>query len=362
MKLFLAGPSFDPSFGGPAYSIPALGVALAERGITVGLWAADGTAASAIPPATAASSTLIPLHGKLQQAMAQFGTIDVLHDNGIWFPYNHAMARIAARQRIPRVVSLRGMLEPWALEQSRLKKQVAWQLYQRRDLRNADLLHATAPIEEINARALGLTGPYCVIANGIALPSRVARSAVRDGKRRTALFVSRIHPGKGIPLLLNAWATLRPQGWRLLIAGPDEDGHTAEIAALISTLSLEGEVRLCGPVYGEDKVGLYANADLFVLPTFSENFGIAVAEALAYGVPVLTTRGAPWESLETHDCGWWVEPDGPGILRGLRAAIDCSDETRREMGLRGAAMVAAQLNWDDIAMQFIEHYEALLKS
>jgi glycosyltransferase involved in cell wall biosynthesis len=355
MRVFLAGPSFRPSFGGPAYSVPALGAALAQRGVTVGLWAADSSAEG--PD----SGSLIHLQGDLRQAMARFGAIDLLHDNGIWFPYNHAIARIAGKRQIPRVVSLRGMLEPWALKQSRLKKRIAWLLYQRRDLERADLLHATAPIEEVSARALGLDGPYCVIANGIALPSAMARPPVAEGKRRMALFLSRVHPGKGIPFLLEAWAKLRPQGWRLIIAGPDEDGHAAEITTLIESLSLENEVRLCGPVYGEDKVALYAHADLFVLPTFSENFGIAVAEALAYGVPVLTTTGAPWESLVTHDCGWWVEPDGPGILRGLRAAIECSDETRREMGLRGAAMVAAQLNWDDIAAQFIEQYEVLLK-
>lgn len=359
MRLFLAGPSFDPSFGGPAYSIPALGAALAARGVTVGLWAPDGTARDGMAR-IASSDAVVPLEGPLNHAMAQFGAMDVIHDNGIWFPYNHAMARIAARHRIPRVVSLRGMLEPWSLKQSQLKKKVAWLLYQRRDLERADLLHATAPIEEVNARALGLDGPYCVIANGIALPEAIASPSPRDGKRRTALFVSRLHPGKGLRLLVEAWATLRPTGWRLVIAGPDEDGHAAEIAADIARLSLGNDISLRGPVYGEDKTALYASADLFVLPTFSENFGIAVAEALAYGIPVLTTKGAPWESLETHRCGWWVEPNASGILQGLRMAIDCSDETRREMGKRGAAMVAAQFNWDDIAMKFIAYYEKLL--
>lgn len=360
MRVFLAGPSFHPSFGGPAYSVPALGIALAERGAAVGLWAADGTADSVAVPMTA-EGRLTLLDGDLRQAMARFGAIDVIHDNGIWFPYNHAMARIADKRRIPRIVSLRGMLEPWALEQSRLKKRIAWFLYQKRDLHRADLLHATAPVEEVNARALGLQGPYCVIANGIALPAPLARSATHEGRRRTALFVSRLHPGKGLRLLVEAWAKLRPAGWRLVIAGPNEDNHAAEIASDIARLSLGNEVSLRGAVYGDDKTALYASADLFVLPTFSENFGIAVAEALAYGIPVLTTKGAPWESLETHRCGWWVEPNEPGILQGLRTAIECSDETRHEMGQRGAAMVAARFNWDDIAMQFIQNYEKLLK-
>ncbi|MES2441439.1 MAG: glycosyltransferase [Pseudomonadota bacterium] len=360
MKLFLTGASFDPSFGGPAYSVPALGAALAARGVTVGLWSPDATARTAPTVPTCAGMT--PLDGSLEQALDRFGAPDVIHDNGIWLPHNHRIARVARRRRIPRVVSLRGMLEPWAINHRRRKKQLAWALYQRRDLRTAALLHATAAIEETNARALGLAGPFAVVANGVDLPAHPAtdRTAATPRDRQTALFLSRIHPKKGLPMLLDAWATLRPADWQLVIAGPDEDGHTAELEAKIRALGLGNDVHLIGPVYGVEKDALYQTADLFVLPTYSENFGIAVAEALAYEVPVLTTRGAPWDVLETHRCGWWVEPETTAILEGLRAAIACSDETRREMGQRGAAMVADRFEWGGIAMQFVQQYEKLL--
>jgi glycosyltransferase involved in cell wall biosynthesis len=350
MKLFLAGASFDPSHGGPAYSVPRLGQALAALGLEVGLWAADGST-------PAAGTGTVPLTGSLDEALARFGRPDVIHDNGIWMPHNHQIARTALERGIPRVVSLRGMLEPWAVAHRRWKKQLAWTLYQGRDLRSADLLHATAEIEAENARARGLSGPFCVIANGVDLPAPVAAPAEKP--HRTALFVSRIHPKKGLPMLLRAWAKLRPQGWRLEIAGPDEGGHSEELAMLIAELGLGGVARLLGPVYGEEKAALFANADFFVLPTYSENFGIAIAEALAYGVPVLTTRGAPWELLETHDCGWWVDPTEEAILQGLRAAIDLPEGARRDMGRRGAAMVAEQFEWGGIAMQFHRQYLAL---
>lgn len=352
MKLFLAGASFDPSYGGPAYSVPRLGQALATLGLEVGLWAADGSA-----PADGGGMGTVPLSGTLDAALTRFGAPDVIHDNGIWMPHNHEIARIAAKRRIPRVVSLRGMLEPWALGHRRAKKALAWALYQGRDLRSAALLHATAEIEEENARARGLKGPFCVIANGVDLPAPVAGPA--DKPHRTALFVSRIHPKKGLPMLLDAWAKLRPEGWRLEIAGPDEGGHSQEIAALIAELGLGEAVRLLGAVYGEAKTALFARADLFVLPTYSENFGIAIAEALAYGIPVLTTRGAPWKLLETHDCGWWVDPAEEAILQGLRVAIDLPDGARRDMGRRGAAMVAERFDWGSIAMQFHRQYLAL---
>ena len=357
MKILLTGASFDPSFGGPAYSVPRLGEALALYGVRIGLWAPDGSALTATT--VSASPGLTPLAGTLDEALAAFGTPSLIHDNGIWLPHNHQLARAARKRRIPRVVSLRGMLEPWALRNARWKKKLAWALYQRRDLRTAGLLHATAPIEADNARALGLKGPFCTIANGVDLPAQGALAAC-EKPRRIALFVSRVHPKKGLPMLLAAWGALRPPGWELVIAGPDEGGHTAELATQIERLGLGEEVTLAGPLYGDAKAALFAAADLFVLPTHSENFGMVIAEALAYAIPVLTTRGAPWELLETHRCGWWVDATEEAILSGLSAAIGASEATRREMGRRGAAMVAERFDWSGIAMQFQRAYQALL--
>src|SRR5207248_3046583 len=135
---------------------------------------------------------------------------------------------------------------------------------------------------------------------------------------RTALFLGRIHPIKGLSLIIDAWAKLRPRKWQLQIAGPDEVGYRAELEKIVSAVSLSGAVHFSGPVHGEAKDRAFANADLFILPSFSESFGMVIGEALAHGVPVLTTTKTPWSKIAAEGCGWSVAPTSAGVLEGLR--------------------------------------------
>jgi len=171
--------------------------------------------------------------------------------------------------------------------------------------------------------------------------------------------LSRIHPKKGLINLIDAWARVRPEGWRLVIAGPDEGGYQAEVAERIRTSGVGEQVSFVGAVEGEAKAALYRNADLFVLPTFSENFGVVVAEALAYGLPVLTTRGAPWADLETHNCGWWIDTGVEPLAQALREAMALSDEQRHAMGARGRDYVL-RYDWGGIAAQTAAVYRWVL--
>jgi glycosyltransferase involved in cell wall biosynthesis len=306
------------------------------------------------------------LIGTEVEAFDSFGRVDVLHDNGIWLRHNHELAKLALQRGIPRIVSTRGMLEPWATSQKRWKKRLAWWLYQRRDLMRAACLHTTAPREAQNVRALGLGIPICMIPNGVDLPEidstagdRKYEALGQEG-HKVALFLGRIHPKKGLPMLIEAWARIRPPSWVLWIAGPDDSGHQTELARSVLAASLRQVVSFLGPLDGPKKRSALLNANLLVLPTHSENFGMVIAEALAHGLPVLTTTGAPWPMLQERGCGWWVDANIDGITEGLRQATSQPRETLQAMGARGRELVAAEFGWPRIAKEFMATYEELV--
>jgi glycosyltransferase involved in cell wall biosynthesis len=357
MKVVLAVKSLSPSYGGPAFSVSRLALALAESGADVGLWASDMSAEN--NSLLAQHSRLHPMTGPFAEAVDRIGRPDILHDNGIWLPHNHSLAALAARRNLVRVVSTRGMLEPWAIAHKKLKKKLAWWLYQRRDLRRASYHHTTAAAEAQNLRRLKLGVPVGVIPNGID-DANVDRSKRQRSETRTALFLGRIHPVKGLSLLLDAWARLRPPGWQVQIAGPDEIGYRAELEDKINAASLLETVHFLGPLAGAAKERAFLNADLFVLPSFSESFGMAIGEALAHGVPVLTTTGAPWPMLAQRGCGWSVAPTVDGITDGLRRATSLDPDKLAKMGESGRDLVRNDFAWPNVAKQFMTTYESLL--
>jgi len=285
---------------------------------------------------------------------------ELIHNHGLWMPLNHWAVSMGRRSGIPVVIQPHGMLEPWALNHKAWKKKLAMGLFQWRDLTSASVLVATSNVEYENIRKQGLRQPVAVIPNGVdlnvgAMPTTLARA----DRQRVVLFLSRVHPVKGLLNLVRAWAQLAPVGWRLRIAGPDDVGHLGDVLALVRQLGVQGSVDYVGAVDGAAKADLYNAADVFVLPTFTENFGLVVAEALAHGLPVITTRGAPWADLETFGCGWWVDIGVDPLVHALREAMALSDEERRAMGARGRDYVR-RYDWDNIAKQTIEVYSWIL--
>ena len=249
MKIIYSIADLQPESGGPTRSVSALASAVASLGGEVKLIALEYGGAFPKPMISRDSKArpvLIPCTGtvgrKLKWSRAFAATLKqhcqprgevVLHDNGLWLPTNHNASRVAQTAGVPFVISPRGMLTPWAMQFHGWKKRLAWQLYQRRDLARARLLHATSRDEAEGFRTLGLRQPVAIIPNGVNLPpeKRKAESGKRKVEIRTALFLSRIHPKKGLLDLVEAWHRVRPAGWRVIIAGGDEGGHRAVVKA-----------------------------------------------------------------------------------------------------------------------------------
>lgn len=363
LRVFLAGTSFKPSYGGPAISVASLARALALAGVEVGVWAPDRSAPYILP---IEEQGIQSLSGTVREALNVFGAASVIHDNGIWLPHNHALCRCASELQVPRVVSARGMLEPWALRHKAWKKRLAWHIYQERDLRRAASHHATSEREGDHLRRLGLGVPVMTIPNGIDLPSwpelcrlRTARLSRRD---KIALFLGRLYPVKGLPMAVEAWARVRPKGWRLVITGPDEAGHRAEIERVVQRHGLMQQVSLPGPVAPQDRLHAYAAADLFILPSYSESFGMAVGEALACGLPVVTTTGTPWSQIPVCGCGWRVAPTVEDLAGALRDATSSDAATLINMGAKGRDYVAAEFSWSAIANRMTALYRGIVAS
>lgn len=286
------------------------------------------------------------------------GQISLIHLHGMWSPILAIGALVARRARIPLVISPHGCLEPWTLGYKHRKKALALRTYQGASLRSASLFVATANQEATSIRRLGLRQPVAIIPNGVDISALPRRNL--PGEVKTILFLSRIHPVKGLLDLVEAWAAVRQPGWRIVIAGSDEQGHRAEVESLIRAKGLESEFVFTGYVAGERKQACLDDAVLFVLPTYSENFGIAIAEALAAELPVITTTGAPWRELVEYRCGWWVEPGVQGVSNALLEAIESDPVELRQMGKRGRQLVIEKYSWPKIGSMALEVSEWLL--
>ena len=359
MKVLLAVASLRPDYGGPAFSVSGLAVALGELGVEVGVWASDQSAETA--GLISDSKNVVALSGSESDAVREFGQPTILHDNGIWMPHNHRLASLASEYGIPRVVSPRGMLEPWALNYKKWKKRLAWWLYQCDDLKRAQCIHVTAPSEAQNVLRFGFASPVVTIGNGVMFPrdDEIFRPVDNTRGIKTALYLGRIHPKKGLIMLIEAWSRVRPDNWQLQIVGPDERNHRKEVYAAVRENGLNKVVSVLPAVGGLEKQQLLCNADLFILPTYSENFGIVVPEALAHGLPVLTTSGAPWPMLPEKGCGWWVDATVNGLAEGLRRATALNPDVLRAMGLKGRDWVQREFGWRTIAIKFVEAYRAV---
>jgi glycosyltransferase involved in cell wall biosynthesis len=288
----------------------------------------------------------------------------VFHLHGLWSPSLHYAAHSARKAGIPYVVSTRGMLAEWALSHRPLRKRVAWKLYQRRDLSLAACLLVSSEFEQCDVQARLHGSRVEVLPNGCEpRPAEVQRDRSLPGgpETRWALAMGRLHPVKGYAELIEAWSRVRPQGWRLAIAGPDEGGYRARLEALLRQHGLSEEILFLGEVDDTRKWALLARSELFLAPSRTENFGMAIAEALQSGRPVITTTGTPWRELNENHCGWWISPDQAALEAALAEAAARPTDVLRQMGNRGQKLIREKYAWEQVAARSVALYCALLQ-
>ncbi|MHC4640657.1 MAG: glycosyltransferase [Planctomycetota bacterium] len=374
-------PTLAACYGGPVNTALNLGIAQTEIGLKVSHWATgDGETRRKVYDSRTDVRVFEArwprrwfrspeLARKLNNDITSFDLIEV---HGIWEHTVFMAAQIARRAGIPYVIRPTGVFtHPWRYRT--LKKQLYLTLIGNRVLKGAACLHVASQKEAEGCLEAGFNIPITIIPNGInpktfeKLPNpgdAEDRWPILNG-RRVILFLSRISREKGLDQCIPAMRDLLDiNGFNdviFVIAGPDHKGYLATLKELLARYELEKYVFFLGMVQGYEKLALYRRADIFVLPSYSENYGIVVAEALASGTPVVTTTGTPWKELVDIDAGRWVAPERGQLAKALCELLEMPRQTREIMGQRGREMVLERHTWQKAARKLYTVYRCILE-
>ena len=287
---------------------------------------------------------------------------DGVHIHGLWETHCMTAAGIAQSCRRPYIVSAHGMLEQWALRRRRLKKALYAALIEIRAMRRAACLRALSLDEVDDYRRLGLNNPIAIVPGGVDVPAAVSPELFRAtypqlGGKRIVLFMGRIDQKKGLNLLLAAWARIveKADDIHLMIAGPD-CGMLASLQQMTDELRLHNSVTFAGMVTGEQKWSMLAAASLFVLPSYSEGFSIAVLEALATGIPVIVTKPCHIPEVGIHHCGWVIQPQLETLEQALGEFLALSCAEAEEIGRHGRELARTRFHSSVVAGQMDQVY------
>jgi len=383
VKIFHLLENLDDTYGGPAKSVPYLAKSLEQIEV-------QNTLLS-IKYHNNESNEVIELSGlswfsfsynfvkktRYSKSLKNY-LIDVikkekyilLHTHNLWNYIPYVAYSIGVKYHVPYIVAIRGTLYPWSLAQSSLQKKIAWKLFQKKALQNASCVHVTDKAELEAVRNLGITSPIALVPNGINLDEFKSMNSQNIAKENLGLkkdknyilFLSRVHPKKGLEYLVQSWIKIAKQSldWDLLIVGPiyDEKYHK-ELKSQIDKNNLNDRVHFAGMLGGEKRIDCFGASSLFVLPSHTENFGIAIAEAMAAKLPVITTQGTPWKEIEEYHAGWWVELNQENIDNALGEALACGEDELKQKGVNGFELIQ-KYEWKYQAKKMKQVYEWVL--
>ena len=362
-----------PKYGGISAAVPALASALATAGVSASISAFGRPGEQYVPPDLDA----VHVHhwpssrGQWWAQPALQSTYrhsirhaDGVHIHGLWQQSSVVASRAALAQRKPYIVSAHGMLEPWALGQHRLRKQIYSLLTERRTLTNANCLHALTQAEALDYRRYAGPRPVAIIPNGVDVPENLSPQPFLDAfpsltGKRIILFLARLHIKKGIVLLVRAFLRMAAEhsDATLVIAGPDSDGMRAYLETL--TAGQPKSVLFTGMLDRQLKWSALAAAECFVLPSHSEGLSMGVLEAMAAGKPVLITLQCNMPQVPQHSAGWLVKVDVDELTEALRFVLGRTTQQNAETGAHGRALVQREYTWASVARRMSDVYHWL---
>jgi glycosyltransferase involved in cell wall biosynthesis len=304
----------------------------------------------------------------LKMALRQ-SRLDLLHVHGLWMYPSVASCGWAHSTGKPYIIAPHGMLDRWAVQHHGWKKRLALWTYEARHLRGAACLHALCEAEARSFRELGLTNPICVVPNSVTEDATATdcRGSEWQCRGKTLLYLGRLHPKKGLINLLYAWQRFSQraqegrEGWHLVIAGWDQDGHEHTLRRLASDAAMDGSVHFLGPRFGADKDALFRSATAFVLPSVSEGLPMVVLEAWSYGLPVLMTLHCNLPIGFERGAALQIDTDVDGLKSGLETMGGMSGEELKGMGERGRRLCEERFAQRETSNMIKDVYRWLLK-
>lgn len=380
LKVLHVTPSFYPAlvYGGPTESTYQLCKALVRNGCEVRVLTTDANGPDSVLDVDTSQDVeidpglLVRYCHRIFDVSVSPALLQLLASRIRWADVVHLMA-VYSFPTIPTLLlckllgkpvvwSPRGMLQRWEGTRKRGMKSL-WHRACGLVAPKRLVLHVTSEQEGRESAPTFPRAEISVIPNGVETPSADRRQETGDGKERVAkrllrmAFLGRLDPKKGIENLLQARTLLNgAANVSLTIAGAGEADYERQLKDAISHMPSATQPTMLGAVAGDDKENFFANADVLVVPSHTENFGMVVAESLAHGVPVIASKGTPWQRVEEVGCGLWVDNDPESLASAIKRV---STMPLRDMGQRGRDWMEREFSWDSMAKRTVEVYERM---
>lgn len=341
MRVALIVDSLKAKTGGPSVILKETKTALERKGLNVKIISNDGLINSI----------------KRESALKIIRQSDICHIYGGWNYFHIKIFLLAFNFKKKIIIHPLGYYEPWALSQKKIKKKIAWILYQEKILLKSNLIHCASVLEKNNLLRLNNSFNAQVIPYGIS--DDLIKNKINHKKiKKKAIYFSRLHKKKGIENLIKCWNEIGNKDWILDIYGPVHNQNYKK--QLIKMANNNANINFFNPVYSKKKkIKIFDNYDLMILPSYSENFGMIVLESLARGLPVLTTINTPWLSIKKKNAGWVIN-SSYNHLNSVLKKIFLYSEKEFTIKSKNAIKLAKKFSWKNVSKIYVNTYYKIL--